>query len=68
MKLLLLSIVLLAAFVAVWLFFVIPAERRHHERKLEILRKRIEQREVARQEQFGPAHDDEVRDSTEKNS
>jgi len=50
MKLLLLSIAVLAAFVAVWFFFVVPAERRHHERKLEMLRKRIEKREATGQE------------------
>ncbi len=68
MKLLLLSIAVLSAFVAFWVLVVIPAERRHHERKLEMLRKRIKQRESARQEQNGPERDDEVRDSTEKNS
>ena len=59
MKLLLLSIAVLAAFVAIWFFFVVPAERRHHERKLEMLRKRIEKREATEQE---PAEsgDDEV--------
>jgi len=51
MKLLLLSIAVLAAFVAVWFFFVVPAERRHHERKLEMLRKRIEKREATEQDQ-----------------
>jgi len=44
MKLILFAIAALAAFVAVWVFVVVPAERRHHERKLEILRKRIEER------------------------
>jgi len=34
----------LAAFVAVWTFFVVPAERRHHERKMELVRKKIERR------------------------
>jgi len=47
MKLISLSIAVLAAFVAIWVFVVVPAERRHHERKLEMVRKRIEQREAA---------------------
>jgi hypothetical protein len=51
MKLLFLSIGVLAAFVAVWFFFVVPAERRHHERKLEMLRQRIEKRESAGQDE-----------------
>jgi hypothetical protein len=48
MKLVLLSIAVLAAFGALWILVVVPAERRHHERKLEIVRKRIEQREALR--------------------
>lgn len=47
MKLFYFAIIALAAFIAVWIFFVIPAERRHHERKLDLVRKRIEQREAA---------------------
>ena len=39
------SIILLGAFVAIWILFVVPAERRHHERKLEMIRKRIEKRQ-----------------------
>lgn len=47
MKLFYLAIFALAAFIAVWIFLVIPAERKHHERKLDLVRKRIEQREAA---------------------
>jgi len=32
----------LAAFVAIWVIFVVPAERRHHERKMVLVRKKIE--------------------------
>ncbi len=38
------AIVVLGAFVAIWMIFVIPAERRHHERKMELVRKKIERR------------------------
>jgi len=38
------AIVVLGAFVAIWIIFVIPAERRHHERKMELVRKKIERR------------------------
>jgi membrane protein YdbS with pleckstrin-like domain len=35
----------LGVFLAIWFLFVVPAERRHHERKLAILKKRIEERQ-----------------------
>lgn len=38
------AVIVLGAFIAIWIIFVVPAERRHHERKLELVRKRIEQR------------------------
>lgn len=44
MKLIYIAILALAAFVAIWMFIVVPAERKHHERKLEALRKQIEKR------------------------
>jgi hypothetical protein len=47
MKLIYTAMIALAAFIAIWFFIVVPAERRHHERKLESLRKRIEKRESA---------------------
>lgn len=50
MDLIYIAILALGAFVAVWMFFVVPAERRHHERKLAALRKQIEKREAANQE------------------
>jgi hypothetical protein len=40
------AIIVLGAFVAIWMLFVVPGERRYHERKLELLRKKIEQRQV----------------------
>lgn len=61
MKLLLLSIAVLAAFVAIWVFFVVPAERRHHERKLEMLRKRIEKRETSEQKQTESANNEDTK-------
>ena len=51
MKLIYLAIIALGAFVAIWVFFVVPAERRHHERKLEMVRKQIEKREARLNEQ-----------------
>ncbi len=39
------AIVVLGAFIAIWILFVAPAERRHHERKLELLQKKIEKRQ-----------------------
>ncbi len=37
----------LGAFVVIWILFVAPAERRHHERKLELLQKKIEQHQAS---------------------
>ena len=42
------AILVLAAFIAIWIFVVVPAEKRHHERKLASLRDRIEKRESGR--------------------
>lgn len=50
MKLIYIAVIALAAFVAIWVFFVVPAERKHHERKLEALRKQIEKRETVANE------------------
>lgn len=47
MKLIYIALLVLAAFISVWVLFVIPAEKKHHERKLESLRKRIAKREAA---------------------
>ena len=45
------AIIVLGAFVAIWLLFVAPAERRNHERKLAILQKRIDDREARQDEE-----------------
>ena len=44
MRLIIIALLVLAVFIAVWMLIVVPAERRHHERKLESLRRRIEAR------------------------
>jgi len=44
MRLIIMALLVLAVFIAVWMLIVVPAERRHHERKLESLRRRIETR------------------------
>ncbi len=62
MKLAVLSIAVLAAFIAVWVFVVAPAERRHHERKLEMVRKRIEQRESTDVSSGKPERNDSRKD------
>jgi len=50
MNLIYIAMLALGAFVAIWMFFVVPAERKHHERKMEALRKKIEKREASSQE------------------
>ena len=47
MDLMVWAVIVLGAFVAIWMLFVAPAERRHHERKLELLQKKIEQRRAS---------------------
>ena len=55
MKLIAFASLVIAAFVAIWFFVVIPSERRHHERKLAALQKQIEKREAAQQaEKYEP--------------
>jgi len=44
------AILILAAFIAIWIFVVVPAEKRHHERKLKMIKKKIAEREVVRQD------------------
>lgn len=43
------AIIGLGAFIAIWFLFVVPAERRHHERKLEMIQKKIEKRQAQSQ-------------------
>ena len=57
MRLMAYAAIALALFVAIWFFVVAPAERKYHERKLEAVRKRIEKREAAKQED-APARQD----------
>ena len=38
------AIIGLGVFVAIWTLVVVPSERRHHERKLEIIQKQLEKR------------------------
>jgi len=45
------AIIGLGAFVAIWMLFVAPAERRHHERKLELLQRKIEQRQATKDQE-----------------
>ena len=50
------SFILIVIFVVIWVFVVAPSERRHHERKLEIVQKRLNRRQEAlRQEQTDAA-------------
>lgn len=47
MNIIYISVLILAAFVAIWFLFVVPAEKRHHERKLEMLEKKIAERNAS---------------------
>ena len=58
------AILILAVFIAIWIFVVIPAEKRHHERKLESLRTRIEKRQSHNNEEARYGAPTEERDGT----
>ncbi len=59
------AIIVLGAFVAIWMLFVAPAERRHHERKLELLQKKIEQRQASNNTENNDALTDQDNDLEE---
>ncbi len=55
------AIIGIGLFVAVWFLFVVPAERRHHERKLEMIRKKLEKRQAQADENGDSATSDDAR-------
>jgi hypothetical protein len=60
------AMIVLGAFVAIWMLFVAPAERRHHERKLELLQKKIEQRQASDNKENNESltdHDNDLEES-----
>lgn len=59
------AIIGLGAFVAIWMLFVVPAERRHHERKLELLQKRIEKRQFQKDQEQNESSSDQNNDIRE---
>lgn len=59
------AMIVLGAFVAIWMLFVAPAERRHHERKLELLQKKIEQRQASSNKENNDALTDQDNDLEE---
>ena len=59
MKLLYIAIAVLAAFLAVWILYVVPAERRHHERKLAALQRQIEKRTATQDEAQSSSNGDD---------
>ena len=59
------AMIVLGAFVAIWMLFVAPAERRHHERKLELLQKKIEQRQASSSRENNDALTDQDNDLEE---
>ena len=60
------AMIVLGAFVAIWMLFVAPVERRHHERKLELLQKKIEQRQASDNKENNESltdHDNDLEES-----
>ncbi len=49
----------IGAFVAIWMLFVAPAERRHHKRKLEMLQKKIEARQAGNDQSHSDSSTDQ---------
>jgi hypothetical protein len=49
----------LGVFVAIWFLFVVPSERRHHERKLEMLQRRIDKRQAHSEQNDGKSSTDQ---------
>ena len=50
LNLITIATIALLVFGAIWFFFVVPAEKRHHERKMGLIQKKLEQREAQRLE------------------
>ena len=60
------AIIGLGAFVVIWMLFVAPAERRHHERKLELLQRKIEKLKARKEQEnndSSAAQDNDNRES-----
>jgi hypothetical protein len=60
------AIIGLGAFVAIWMLFVVPAERRHHERKLEMIQKKLEKRRAQNNHENNEpsiGQDDDIKES-----
>ena len=65
MDLMVWAMIVLGAFVAIWMLFVAPAERRHHERKLELLQRKIKQRQASNNQENSDALADQNKDLEE---
>jgi flagellar biosynthesis/type III secretory pathway M-ring protein FliF/YscJ len=57
------AILILAAFIAIWIFVVVPAEKRHHDRKLEMIKKKISDREVVSGDSDSPGGEPQAEES-----
>ena len=55
-------IVALALIAVVWFAFVVPSERRYHERKLQLMQERIERHRQHVEERDTTRHDDAGQD------
>ena len=49
----------LGVFIAIWFLIVAPSERRHHERKLEMLQRRIDKRQAQADQNDGESSTDQ---------
>ena len=58
LRLILMASLVLAVFGAIWLFVVIPAQKKDHQRRLDLLQKKLEKREQRNNET--DAHEDDT--------
>lgn len=59
------AIIVLGAFVAIWLLIVAPAERRHHERKLAMLQRKINSRDLKQEADRSDSDEEQMGSSRE---
>ena len=49
LKLVSYAVIILAALGAIWYFFIIPAEKRDHQRRIELVKRKLERHEASKQ-------------------
>ena len=50
LKLILIATAILGALGAIWMFIIVPAEKRDHQRRLDLVQSKLEKRQAAKQQ------------------